>query len=522
MELVFLNEVDSTSTHAASLLAGGKKAPFAVCASQQSSGRGRRGNAWESPEGNLFLTLVLPPPNEAPSQHGILPIKAGVLIARCILAKVGLRVTLKWPNDLLFAGRKVGGLLLETSTMGGKVGEVIVGLGLNLNVAPKIEGAAYDAVSLADVVGEPQDARSWATDLARDFEKAWRELTPADVAEAFAEFAIPAGDLWRDARSGDLRRGGVLGADGSYELRALDVGGEASRADPVVLTSADHGYAWVYLQKTKEPLFVVDVGNTAVKLAAFADARDAKPTEVLRVANDAEVGALKTAFATLRGRLGVPDGYPVHVLSVSPVTAARVANAAKAVGLAPLAVPKRPVLRRDGASLGSGYALATLGADRLAAIEGALALTHGQGSRQSLVVVQAGTATTIDVVAADRRHLGGLIFPGLKTSLDVLHEVAALLPALAPLDSDKGKVLELGHETESAMREGVRYAAVGAIERARLELGVDAGKARVFVTGGYADWLVSSVPDAEVLPDLVLNGVRSMVLGGRLVIQGAP
>lgn len=544
MELVHLAEVDSTSTHAAQLLAAGKRPPFAVFADRQTSGRGRRGSDWTSPSGNLFLTVVLPPPTELAAVQGSMPLKAGVLVARCIQRLSGVRVTLKWPNDLLFAGRKLGGLLLETSTTGGKIGDVVIGIGLNLNVAPSLKDAPYESLSLVDIVpaaGSFEPA-AWAAALAATFAADWSMLAAEDVPRAFAEFAIEAGQLWRESSTGTLWQGGELRTDGTLCLDPVDVAppkAPAAAASSVVLSSADHGHAWIHMHRRSgvaAPLFVADVGNTATKLAVFARAHDQAPSRVVRVPGDAEAGAVKAALMSLRDAVLTADdaaiAHVLHLLSVSPVHAARVTNAARALGMPTLAIPKRVVLR--AAHPEAGYDLAALGIDRLAAIEGALA---GRGASLSsprstgaaapgTLVVQAGTATTIDALDAAGRHLGGFILPGLRTSLDALHAAAALLPALEPDPAAQGAVLTLGHDTAGAMREGARIAAVGAVEQAcrllRTFLAAEAS-VEVILTGGYADWLAPSLKGGTsgsvlVAPELVLQGARAMVLGGCLEV----
>ena len=186
MELVRLAEVDSTLTVAAAEIAMGRKAPFAVFAERQTAGRGRRGHGWESPKGNLYLTIVMPPSgSETPPEHlGSLPLKAGVLIARHLQARTGLRVTLKWPNDLLFAGRKLGGLLLETSSTDGVSGVVSIGIGLNLNLAPEIAGP-YRSVALKELTGESYDVADWAGSLTDAFAAEWSRMRSVDVPPAF-------------------------------------------------------------------------------------------------------------------------------------------------------------------------------------------------------------------------------------------------------------------------------------------------------------------------------------------------
>lgn len=96
----------------------------------QSAGRGRRGRRWHSPagSGNLFsLALALRRPA---AQLGGLPIVAGLAAVRTLRALGALEAALKWPNDLLVRGAKLGGILVQTRAQGsGSV--AVVGVGIN-------------------------------------------------------------------------------------------------------------------------------------------------------------------------------------------------------------------------------------------------------------------------------------------------------------------------------------------------------------------------------------------------------
>lgn len=502
-----LVETDSTSTHAARLLKAGRKPPFAVIARKQTEGRGRRGATWESPAGNLYMTVALPAEAAASSS---LPLKAATLVARFLADEFHLRVTLKWPNDVLFSGQKLAGLLLEGSAMGERTGDVLVGIGINLAVAPKLTGASYDAISLQEITGKTVDPEIAGANLARYLVDHWHDIAPDGLPEAFEQYALGVGQLWRERATGELRRGGQPRLDGSLPLVAI--GGE-SPGSAITLASADHGYGWIYQGESvrHEPLAVADVGNTQVKLAFFTRATDPEPAMVEPLPLAALTASLPDAMIELRRRLPA-DGWPVHIASVNPEASAKVTEAALAVGLAPQVVPKRPVLRH-----GLGYALKDLGIDRLAALEGYLAaLSPAQRANPHLlgVVVACGTATTIDVIRANGEHLGGLILPGLDTSLTALHEAAALLPRLA-IDRSAPPPATLGRDTPQAMLHGAVILTVGAIERVVRQAASADPNARfdIALTGGFAPAIAPEI-QGRVLASLIPQGIRAMVLGG--------
>jgi BirA family biotin operon repressor/biotin-[acetyl-CoA-carboxylase] ligase len=131
-----LDEVRSTNDEARALAVGGAPEGTAVLAKRQTAGRGRAGRSFLSPEGGLYLSVVLRP--AAPLHHWtILALAAGAVVATDLRGR-GLLAHLKWPNDILLDEAKVGGVLAE-SRMGPEP-YVVVGVGLNLGGAPSIPG----------------------------------------------------------------------------------------------------------------------------------------------------------------------------------------------------------------------------------------------------------------------------------------------------------------------------------------------------------------------------------------------
>lgn len=521
MELVQLATVDSTSAHAAELVRLGKAVPFAVAAHKQTAGRGRRGHKWESPEGNLYVSFVVRPDCEV-GELGLIPLKAAVVVGRVLERLAGLRLTLKWPNDLLFAGRKLGGLLCETSLRGSEPGETIIGLGLNLTAAPALVQAEgdvkYQAVSLHEILGgAPIDVAVFTRHFVHEFGVVWNELLLKDTTEAYRRYAIGPGQVWVELGDGGMLAGAEdLGSDGSLALQVL----EAQRK--VVLTSAEHRFAWIYQGSNAErfPLYLADVGNTRVKLAAYIAAAKGEGLQVSLPNDDLEerIGPWFKQWTPLR------RGYPLFVLSVNPTAAHTLAETATKYGFHPINIPKRPLRVK-----GDAYPLSELGIDRLAAMEGYLVGLAPQDRRDDRValVVSSGTATTIDALRCDGEHLGGYIIPGLALALRSLHAGTGLLPLIevpeAGLrDESIGPAFALGKGTHSAMASGAISMAAGAV-LATAHLAAAAGKLdEIVLTGGNGLRLVPALEQlfqgVTIRHDagLVATGARAMVLGGIL------
>ena len=142
-----LRSTASTQLEARHRIAAGTGDGLAVLADEQAAGRGRFGRAWHSPPGNLYLSLVLRPPQPLSfwPQYTML---AALAVASALEAVPAVPVTLKWPNDVLLAGRKVAGILAEVSGP-----YLILGIGVNVNAALPAEVA--NATSLCAASGRP-------------------------------------------------------------------------------------------------------------------------------------------------------------------------------------------------------------------------------------------------------------------------------------------------------------------------------------------------------------------------------
>jgi len=137
-------ELDSTNEEARRLAEAGAVGPLWIMALRQNAGRGRRGRAWISPEGNLAATLLLRP--DAPQAvTGQLSFAAALAVADMAAHFApDAAIAVKWPNDVLADGKKLAGILLE-----GGAGWLAIGIGVNLAGHP--EGTEFPATSLAQL-----------------------------------------------------------------------------------------------------------------------------------------------------------------------------------------------------------------------------------------------------------------------------------------------------------------------------------------------------------------------------------
>jgi len=148
-----------------------------------------------------------------------------------------------------------------------------------------------------------------------------------------------------------------------------------------------------------------------------------------------------------------------------------------------------------------------VGADRIA---NAIAASN-QFTNKNIIIVDFGTATTFCAVSAERDYLGGPIMPGIRISMEALHNLAALL---SPVNILKPKQC-LGQTTVSNIQSGLYYGQLGAVREILEKLTQEAfhGEPPVLVgTGGFSHLFESEKIFTAIIPDLVLQGLRLALL----------
>ena len=130
MKIHHFEEIDSTNDHLADMAEKGAAEWTAVLADRQTSGKGRQNRSWWSPPGNLHMSVLVKP--EASSRELMrLPVIASLAFVSAMGAH-GSPLVIKWPNDIVYEGRKMAGILVETRSEGKKVLWAVVGFGVNM------------------------------------------------------------------------------------------------------------------------------------------------------------------------------------------------------------------------------------------------------------------------------------------------------------------------------------------------------------------------------------------------------
>jgi BirA family biotin operon repressor/biotin-[acetyl-CoA-carboxylase] ligase len=214
--------IGSTNEEARRLALAGARHGTLVIANRQEAGRGREGRAWYSPSGGVWLSVVTRPELSL-EVATLLPATAAVAAADAIEAHHSLKVGLKWPNDLLLADRKLGGILVESASRGDRLEWAVVGIGINVytRIEEFPDGLRETATSLwtAGVV-RGLDREALASTLYDRVLRRTAELARAGPRPVLEAYAV------RDVLVG--RRVAVQAADGGRiagTARGLDPGG---------------------------------------------------------------------------------------------------------------------------------------------------------------------------------------------------------------------------------------------------------------------------------------------------------
>lgn len=160
-EIGILTVVDSTNSELLRRSETPAGRSLICTAEQQQAGRGRRGRDWVSPFArNVYLSMTWDFPQGAAALEG-LSLAAGVCVARALRATGMAGPVLKWPNDILYAGRKVGGVLIEMTGDAAGPARVVLGVGVNVAMpAASAAGIEQPWTDLATVAGPALPSRS--------------------------------------------------------------------------------------------------------------------------------------------------------------------------------------------------------------------------------------------------------------------------------------------------------------------------------------------------------------------------
>lgn len=157
MNILFFGEVDSTNDIALELARGGHPHGTVIAAESQRKGRGRRGRIWHSPHGNnIYMSIILRPKLPHANIPLLTPLIA-IASAKKIKEIAGLETSIKWPNDIMASGKKLGGILVEMRQGDPEAPIIVAGIGINVNMEQADFPPELNATSILMETGRKHD-----------------------------------------------------------------------------------------------------------------------------------------------------------------------------------------------------------------------------------------------------------------------------------------------------------------------------------------------------------------------------
>lgn len=212
-----LPEIDSTNTELMRRARAGRTEPTLLVAERQTAGRGRVGRPWQSAVGDsLTFSLGLP---FAPQDWSGLSLAVGLSLAESLHPDIGL----KWPNDLWWQDRKLGGILIEAATAG-QHSQVVIGIGINIRPHPA-EGLSTPPAALSELWPEAS-AGAALLRLGAPLVRMLLDFERYGFPPLRARFEARDVLRGREVQTSDGLRGQALGLSASGALRLLSASGE--------------------------------------------------------------------------------------------------------------------------------------------------------------------------------------------------------------------------------------------------------------------------------------------------------
>lgn len=210
--------LDSTNRLAMELASKGAPEGVVIFAEEQTLGRGRLGRSWASPKGvGLYFSVILRPPFE-PQKAPRVTLAAAVAVRRALAQKTGLRILVRWPNDLLVGGEKLCGILTEMGAESDRLGHVVVGIGVNVN-SPK-KALPPGGVSLKTATGRGWNRCELARAILEELERFYGMLLRGEFA--------PIAEMWEEASALTGRRIAARTLSGNLEGVAAGIDGDGA------------------------------------------------------------------------------------------------------------------------------------------------------------------------------------------------------------------------------------------------------------------------------------------------------
>ena len=455
----------------------------------QTQGRGRQGRSWQSRIGECLMFSAGWCFSRPPAELGGLTLAAALACCR-VLRDLGVPAQIKWPNDLVIGGEKLGGILTETVRCNGQTA-VVIGIGINF-VQPKAVADAEAVQGSAPHIAVSRLTERLLPELADTFE----QFDRAGLAPFLAGYHACHRDqnqpvrLLRDGQT--LLQGTALGVDEGGALRILDAEGKEHH-----VVSGEISLRPLHNQNAAAPdgkqdkMLLLDAGNSKLKWAWVENGR-------ITAADKAAYWNLEPLAHSWQEH----GGEHVRIIGSAVCGEAKQQAVAEQLGREPEWLGSMP----QALGIRNHYRrVSEHGADRWFNILGSRLFTE-----HACVVVSCGTAVTIDALTADNHYLGGSIMPGFNLMKE------AMAQHTANLNRPAGRAYPFGTTTANAMAGGMLDAICGAVllMHTRLQQKHPGQTVAVIITGGGAAKVKQGLPEQfaldnpiQIVDNLVLHGL---------------
>lgn len=457
----------------------------AVFVHQQSAGRGRQGKSWHSQIGHALTFSVSWQFDRPQAQLGGLAIATAIACCRA-LRPLGVPVQLKWPNDLVIGGDKLGGILIETLPLAGHTA-AIIGIGLNW-LPPQ-----HDNATSIHQHAPQTDPSQLPTLLLQQLANVFNQYSQDGLAPFIDEFH----QLHRDqnrpvilSHHNHSQTGIALGIDPNGALRL-----QTEQGQEKTIVSGEISLRPTATDSHAPQLLLLDAGNSKLKWAWVSQGH----LKHISKAPYRHLEALTQAWQQY-------GGDHVRIVGSAVCGLAKQTAVATALGR----VPEWQGSMSEALGIRNHYRhVSEHGADRWFNVLGSRRFTQ-----RACVIVSCGTAVTVDALTHDNHYLGGSILPGYN----LMKEAMAL--HTAHLNRPIGRAYPFGTTTANALAGGLTDAVSGAvlIMYQRLQAHCPNQIIDIIITGGGADKVKNGLPEAfsldkqiQIVDNLVLYGLLDWV-----------
>jgi BirA family biotin operon repressor/biotin-[acetyl-CoA-carboxylase] ligase len=246
VKILYYQSISSTNDECSRLAFEGSQEGLVVLAESQTSGHGRFDRKWESPAGNLYMSVLLRPWMHQkgsfdertamnPSPLGLI---ASLAVADVIETVTASEIILKWPNDILAEGKKICGILSTAGLDRDERQYAVTGIGVNLNTIP--EGISDKAVTLKEIAGRDIDITDFSANLIKIFLKRYSECMGKGYQNQFREWVSRSGCMGKKVSAAfNIGKGNII----TGTVRGLNDEGclimENDEGSFVIITAAD-------------------------------------------------------------------------------------------------------------------------------------------------------------------------------------------------------------------------------------------------------------------------------------------